>query len=303
MSEIKNELRRLLLSAGAVKVGFAKVEPVDDDAYRRFSSWLEQSHHAEMQYMENYPEIRRDPRLLLEGAKTVISVAFNYYPQKMRNSEYPYIAMYAYGRDYHDVIRQRLGQVCERIKADYGADCRVCVDTAPILERYWAWRAGMGYQGINGTFIIPGKGSYHFLSEIVTTLEIEPDTPIMSDCGNCGRCLQACPLKAINGDCTIDASRCLSYLTIECRNDWELPSHIAPPLYGCDICQQVCHHNRRATPTELPEFAPTEEFLSLDYELLSAMSEEDFRRIFRHSAIKRTKHSGLRRNLSKIKKP
>lgn len=290
----------MILSAGATKVGFAKAEPVDVACTDRFRQWLDKGMHGEMKYLENYPDIRQDPRLLLEGAKTVISMAFNYYPSSLRDENLPYIAMYAYGKDYHDVIRQLLRPVCTRIKELWGAETRICIDSAPIHERYWAWRAGLGYQGINGTFILPGRGSYFFLAEIITTLEIEPDTPIESNCGKCGRCIRECPAKAILGNGCIDASRCLSYLTIECRSDWEAPETTELPLYGCDRCQIACHHNRRATPTEIDLFAPTQEFMQLDRDKTASMNEDDFHRIFRDSAIKRTKYSGLIRNLSKL---
>ena len=300
MKQLKQDIRDLILSAGATKVGFAKAEPVDDTCTEQFLQWLDKGMHGEMKYLENHHDIRQDPRLLLDGAKTIISIAFNYYPSSLRANNLPYIAMYAYGKDYHDVIRELLRPVCARIKNLWGAETRICVDSAPIHERYWAWRAGLGYQGINGTFILPGRGSYFFLAEIITTLEIEPDTPMAHDCGKCGRCIRECPAKAILGNGCIDASRCLSYLTIECRSDWQAPTDTIPPLYGCDCCQIACHHNRSATPTEIAQFAPTEEFMQLDSNKTASMSEDDFRRIFRNSAIKRTKHSGLIRNISKL---
>ena len=300
-SLIKQKLREMILATGAERVGFAKAEPVDAESFDKFTQWLAQGRHGGMKYLENYPDIRRDPRLLLDGAKSVISIAFNYYPPQLRDSSLPYISLYAYGQDYHDVIRKRLKGVCEEIEHTWGAQTRICIDSAPILERYWAWRAGLGFQGINGTFILPGRGSYFFLCEIVTTLEIEPNTPIMGNCGGCGRCLRECPTKAILGNGRIDASRCLSYLTIECRDDWQVAPDIDTPLYGCDRCQLACHHNRRAMPTPIEEFHPTEQILTLGYDDIASMTEEDFRLTFRGSAIKRTKHSGLLRNLTKLR--
>lgn len=301
-SLIKQELRNLLMSSGAERVGFATAELVDAVSFDKFMQWLAQGRHGGMKYLENYPDIRRDPRLLLEGAKTVISLAFNYYPPVQREPSLPYISLYAYGKDYHDVIRRRLQPICQEIDNRWGAQTRICVDSAPILERYWAWRAGLGFQGINGTFILPGRGSYFFLCEIVTTLEVEPNAPIVGDCGACGRCLRECPTKAIMGNGRIDASRCLSYLTIECRDDWHIDKEIDLPLYGCDRCQLVCHHNRRATATTIEEFHPSEEMLTLSYDDVAAMTPEDFSITFRGSSIKRTKHSGLMRNLSKLRR-
>lgn len=302
MQQVKQDIRKMILSIGATKVGFAKAEPVNTVCTERFHEWLNKGMHGEMKYLENYPDIRQDPRRLLDDAKTVISMAFNYYPKSLRADDLPYIAMYAYGKDYHEVIRELLRPVCAEISNRWGAETRICVDSAPIHERYWAWRAGIGYQGINGTFILPGRGSYFFLAEIITTLEIEPDTPIESDCGKCGRCIRECPAKAILGNGCIDASRCLSYLTIECRSDYNVPEGIEPPLYGCDRCQIACHHNRRSTPTDIDQFTPSEEFMMFDHLTAASMSEDDFRRIFRGSAIKRTKYSGLLRNLTKLRR-
>lgn len=300
-SQIKQEIRNMLISVGAERVGFATAEPIDDSCKQRYFNWIEKGCNADMKYLENYPDIRQDPRLLLEGAKTIISLAFNYYPPTQRDSSLPYISLYAYGQDYHDVLRKRLLPICQHIEQQWNAKTRICIDSAPIIERYWAWRAGLGYQGINGTFIIPGHGSYFFLAEIITTLEIEPDQPIDSDCGKCGRCIRECPTKAISGNGTIDASKCLSYLTIECRNEWDIPQNVNSTLFGCDKCQQICHHNRRATPTTIEEFYPSEKLLSLNYNDVKQMADDDFRITFRHSPIKRTKLSGLLRNLAKLK--
>lgn len=300
---LKQQLRSLIMSVGAERVGFALATPVDDNCTQRFTRWIVEGKNAEMKYLENHSDLRRDPRLLLEDAKTVISIAFNYFPHRQRAEELPYISMYAYGQDYHDVLRNRLRMACERIKELWGGEFRICIDSAPVHERYWAWRAGLGFQGMNGTFILPGKGSYFFLAEIITTLEVEPDRPIEADCGGCGRCVRECPGKALSGDGCVDAAHCLSYLTIECRDDWQVPERSDIPLYGCDRCQQVCPHNRHAQPTEIDEFTPSDELLTLGINEVESMSENDFRRMFRNSAIKRTKYAGLMRNVTKVRKP
>lgn len=300
---MKNEIRELLKAAGADHVGFAKAEPVDTDCTKQFCNWLDNNRHAAMYYMKNHQQLRQDPRLLLPDAKTVISLAFNYYPPRLRSSDKPYIALYAYGADYHDVIRNLLSPACQTIALRYDAQTRICIDSAPIHERYWAWKAGLGFQGLNGTFIIPSKGSYFFLAEILTTLEIEPDTPLTSNCGNCGACLNACPAGALNADKTLDARRCLSYLTIECRQDWTPPCPAESlPLFGCDCCQKACPHNAVPQPTTIEPFFPSQELLDFGIESADNISDSEFRRIFRKSPVKRTKPDGLCRNASKLKK-
>lgn len=281
--------------------GFARAGAVDKEAVDAYRRWLSRGNNGEMRYLENHFAVRADTRLMLDGAKTVISLALNYFPKQTTLESAPQFAYYAYGCDYHDVMRERLEKLADFIRGRYGAETRCCVDTAPVRERWWARRSGLGIIGLNGQLIIPGRGSYFFLGEVITTLELPADEPRRQSCGNCMRCVNACPGGALLGDGTLDARRCLSYLTIEYRGE-RLPEDSARRLgnrvYGCDECQKVCPHNRRATATDVEEFAPSEEFFWLDKRKMRQMTPDDFRRIFRRSAVRRTKYSGLMRNLA-----
>ena len=303
LSRCKEQIKNLASTLKFSACGFAKVaevEPVMRHAYRK---WLSEGKHSVMSYMENYPDIRDNPKLLLDGAKTVISFAAGYYPTLRQPADAPQFAYYAYGHDYHKVVRHRLEEIASFIKETAGGECRVCVDTAPIRERYWAQQAGIGFIGRNNQLIIPGKGSYFFLGEILSTVEFPPDEPCRIKCGNCRLCADSCPTRAIPSDYSaVDARCCISCQTIESR--LPLPEKVAERLgnrvYGCDTCQQVCPHNKNAVPTEIPEFEPSEEFLSLDSDSLNAMTEEKFRKIFAKSAVKRAKYTGLMRNINAL---
>lgn len=257
-----------------------------------------------MSYLENHAALRNDPKLLLDNTATVISLAANYYPTEKQPASAPQFSYYAYGKDYHEVVRSMLRKVADFIKSEAGGgEFRVCVDTAPIRERYWAQCAGIGFIGRNNQLIIPGKGSYFFLGEILTTLPFPPDEPLEMDCGDCHRCIDSCPTHALPGNYkALDARCCISCLTIESRSP--LPDFVAEKLgnrvYGCDTCQQVCPHNKNATPTAIAEFSPSEKLLSLTKESLMEMDEEEFRAIFRHSAVKRAKFTGLHRNIAAL---
>ena len=275
---------------------------VSAEAQRRYSDWIARQHHDCMTYAERYCDVRDDVTLLLPDAKTVISVALNYYPDVKQRPDVPQIAYYAYGNDYHEVLRAKLLQLAQFIEQTTGAATRVCVDTAPIREKYWAQQAGIGFVGRNNLLILPGRGSFFFLGEVVTTLELEPDAPLEMSCGACHRCVDACPGGALSleGDAA-DASRCLSCQLIERRG--ELPEWVAGAkgnrLYGCDECQLCCPHNAQAQPTSEPLFAPREEILNLTASDIATMTQPEFSRIFAHSAIKRAKLDGLKRNLGK----
>ena len=275
---------------------------VSAEAQRRYSDWIARKHHDCMAYAERYCDVRDDVTLLLPDAKTVISVALNYYPEAKQRPDVPQIAYYAYGNDYHEVLRAKLMQLAQFIEQTTGAATRVCVDTAPIREKYWAQQAGIGFVGRNNLLILPGRGSFFFLGEVVTTLELEPDAPLEMSCGACHRCVDACPGGALSlaGDAA-DASRCLSCQLIERRGD--LPEWVAGAkgnrLYGCDECQLCCPHNANAQPTGETLFAPREEILNLTASDIATMTQPEFSRIFAHSAIKRAKLDGLKRNLGK----
>lgn len=296
-------LRLLSEGLGIAALGVARVEPVGQSAADSYRRWIADGRHGSMAYLDRYHDIRTNPELLLPGARSIIVAAFNYYPRRFQRPDAPQFAYYAYGRDYHDVVHGRLNTLADRIRASAGGEFRVCVDTAPLFERYWAVKAGIGVRGLNSQLIIPGKGSYFFLGEILTTLDITPDSPATGGCGSCGACIKACPAKAINGDGTIDARKCLSYLTIEHRGELPQGTALGNHVYGCDECQKSCPHNRHACATDIDEFAPSEAFLSLDREKILNMTDDDFRAIFRHSAVKRTKLTGLIRNAGRLSDP
>lgn len=292
------EIKRLVIEAGASATGIAKAEEIDREAEEIYDRWIADGRHGEMGYLAKYPDVRRDPRLLLEGAKSIIVAAFSYYrPLPQTPLRW---ARYALGRDYHEEVRERLSRVAEAITSYYnGAQCRVTVDTAPLRERYWAVRAGVGFIGINNQLIVPGAGSWCVLGEIITTLPLIADDPCTDRCAGCMKCVETCPGHALDGAGGIDARKCMSYLTIEKKttgdNDEPLP--IGNRVYGCDICQEVCPHNTGCTTSEIENFKPRECILHLTREDILDMKQEDFSRIFSHSAIKRAKLSGLQRNL------
>ncbi|WP_298553303.1 tRNA epoxyqueuosine(34) reductase QueG [uncultured Parabacteroides sp.] len=304
-TEIKEKAKEIGFDA----CGIAQVATTDSEAFF-FDKWLKEGNHAGMAYMENHREIRLDPTGLVEGAKTVISVALNYYPEQKLRPEAPHIAYYAYGKDYHFVLKEMLNSLWAALlphtgtgQADAG-DARFFTDSAPIFERYWAWKAGLGWIGKNTNLIIPGKGSFFFLGEIVTTLEADQyDTPQKNRCGSCTRCLDACPTGALEGPRHLNARKCLSYLTIENRG--EIPAEQAAllgnRLYGCDTCQEVCPWNRFARPTRIEAFRPASALLSLRKEDLKVFSREEYNRIFAKSAVKRAKYEGLIRNIHNLK--
>ncbi|SEF70191.1 tRNA epoxyqueuosine(34) reductase QueG [Parabacteroides chinchillae] len=302
---VSSKIKELACKHGFGACGIARVEPADTEIVY-LDQWIANGCHGEMKYMENYRDIRFNPSGLVEGACSVISVALNYYPGKKLSPDMPHIAYYAYGKDYHIVLKNKLRLLWESITSslDKTHEARFFTDSAPILERYWAWRAGIGFIGKNTNLIIPGKGSYFFLGEIVTTLEVdEYDTPQKNRCGNCNRCIEFCPTGALESERHLNASRCLSYLTIEHKGEIppEQAARLGNRLYGCDTCQQVCPWNRFATPTQEEQFCPTEAFLSLNKEQLRMLTKEEYNCIFAYSAVKRAKYEGLLRTIKYLK--
>lgn len=286
------------LDAGAVAAAFAPCVTVDDEHVTLYNSWLGRGAHAGMEYMERYGDIRRDPAMLLDGARSILCCAFPY--AQSRDNRSALFADYAVGDDYHEVLRRRLTPVAEMMQAlAPGSQTRICVDTAPLRERYWACRAGLGLIGLNNQLIVPGIGSKVFLAEILWTAPADYGTPLPGDCGRCGACVKACPGQALDGKGSINCSRCLSYLTIEHRG--ELPAWVALPgrIYGCDICQDVCPHNRHAADA-LPEFRPRPSIQDLTRKAICDMTQARFSSVFTHSAVKRAKLAGLQRNAKKI---
>lgn len=300
----REAVRAHALQLGFTACGFARAEPVGREAQERYDNWISSGHNDCMDYTERYREVRNDPRLLLEGAKTVICVAMNYYPRVKQDPEAPQFAYYAYGSDYHDVVKRQLFALAAFIKQLTGAESRACVDTAPIREKYWAQQAGIGFVGRNNLLIIPNKGSYFFLGELVTTLDVTPDPPCTLDCGNCRLCEKLCPGGALSDGRALDASRCLSCQLIERRGDlpdW-VSERIGNHIYGCDECQKCCPHNRFATATDIADFDIREPIRHITPDRISQMSDEEFRAIFRGSAVKRIKLPTLKRNLQSIRK-
>lgn len=303
-------IKQKALQIGFSACGIAQAKPAESQA-PYFDRWIAKGGHAGMQYMENHRDIRLNPDGLVPGARSVISVALNYYPAFRRNTEEPHIAYYAYGEDYHTVVKTKLRLLWQAITDEILPSlapsstetttpvARCFTDSAPLLERYWAWKAGLGFIGKNTHLILPGKGSFFFLGEIVTTLAVDAyDQPQPSRCGSCTRCLDACPTAALSAH-LLDASRCLSYLTIEHKGD--IPSPLADRLgnrlYGCDTCQLACPWNRFATPTTEKAFYPAPGLLGLRKNDLRAFTREEYNRIFAHSAVKRAKYEGLLRTL------
>ena len=300
-AQVKAEALRIGFDA----IGFAQVQPADTEK-EHLERWLAAGNHAGMSYMARNLSVRLDPRELLPNAQTIVSLALNYYPSHQQPPENPRIAYYAYGEDYHHVLKEKLFHLWDYIKSihpeAHAAKARCFTDTAPLLERYWAWKAGVGFIGKNTCLIIPGKGSFFFLGEIVTTLPFAYDTPQTTRCGSCTRCIDACPTRALAAEKTIDARRCLSYLTIEHRG--ELPpaqaALLGNRLFGCDTCQCICPWNKQARPTAEPRFAPNPQVLNLKKEDILSLSQAQFDTLFALSPIKRTEHSGLLRNAREI---
>lgn len=285
-----------MLDTGACRFGVADAEEVEPEAEALYRRWTAAGHHGSMNYLEKYPDIRRDPRLLLEGARSIICSAFSYFDPSVAAGDTA-IAQYALGDDYHEVVRERLEKAAARIRDIYGGSTRVCVDTAPLRERYWAARCGVGVIGLNNHLIVPGAGSYVFLGEIITTVRFRPTQPLAGGtCHRCGRCVEACPAGALTPDGACDASRCLSYLTIEHRGPLPDGTRLHGHLYGCDVCAGVCPYNAAPKPATIPEFVPRPEVTAITADRVLTMTQPEFSATFRRSAIKRAKLAGLRRN-------
>lgn len=298
------QIKEYALAIGFDACGICKAEAADADEQKRFRQWIAASYHADMGYMAQHEEKRLNPSLLVEGGRSVVCVALNYYPEEKQPEEYPQFAYYAYGKDYHDVVRRKLQQLYAYIQSiDSSVSGRAFVDTAPVMERYWAAQAGLGFVGKNSLLIIPKKGSYFFLGELILDTELDYDAPLDLSCGNCTRCIDACPTRAIVAPKMVDAKRCISYQTIE--NKGEIEESVALQMkdrfYGCDICQQVCPWNRYARPHNTEDFKPSPSFLDLSFDRLDSLTEEEYRHIFKGSAVKRAKYVGLKRNLDAIK--
>lgn len=286
-----SSLKLLAAEVGAAACGAVAAGPVSAEARAQYAAWLAEGRAAGMDYLSRYDDVRSDPRQLMDDARTLVVCAFGYYTAEPVRLP---VALYARGEDYHTVVRRRMEQLGERL----GGRWRVCVDTAPLRERYWAARAGLGFIGLNNQLIIPGMGSYFFLGTLVWDGEVTPlSEPLQQQCDRCGRCIAACPAGALDGRGGVDARRCLSYLTIEHRGDFPPGTELHGHLYGCDECQLCCPHNARPIPTAIAEFHPAEALRCLTAADIRTMTPEQFSVLFRRSAIKRTKLAGLQRNV------
>ncbi len=289
---------------GFMQCGIAMAGFLENDA-PLLEKWLHQGRHGEMKYMENHFDKRLDPRKLVPGAKSVITLMYNYYPENELPEKDNYkIARYAYGEDYHFVIKDKLKSFFSRIRDQIGqAEGRVFVDSAPVMERSWAKKSGIGWIGKNSLLLNRGSGSYFFLAEIILDLDLIPDGPTGDYCGTCTACMDACPTDAIPEPYQVDGSRCISYLTIELKSSIpeEFREQMNDWIFGCDICQEVCPWNRFATPHHQTAFQPPAELLAMNKSDWEELTEETFRKIFRKSPLKRAKFTGLKRNISFVK--
>ena len=297
---IKQEAKRL----GFLACGIAKAEFLSEEA-PRLEKWLQKGFHGEMQYMENHFDKRLDPRLLVDDAKSVISLAYNYYPEQQQNKDSYKISKYTYGEDYHHVIKEKLRELLANIQQEIGEVSGRCfVDSAPILERAWAEKAGLGWNGKHSLLIQKQQGSFFFLAELIVDLELEYDYPTTTNhCGTCTKCIDACPTAAILPNNTVDASKCISYFTIELKEN--IPSDYKNQsddwMFGCDICQDVCPWNRFSKAHHEPLFYPKAAILQFTKRDWEEITEDTFQKVFKKSAVKRIKFSGLQRNISFLK--
>ncbi|HIG90464.1 MAG: tRNA epoxyqueuosine(34) reductase QueG [Flavobacteriaceae bacterium] len=296
---IKNEAKRL----GFISCGVSRAEFLEDEA-PRLEKWLKNNMHGEMKYMENYFEKRLDPSKLVDDAKSVISLSYNYYPKDLQNKEAPKVSKYAYGIDYHYVIKEKLIFFLSFIKDKIGdVNGRAFVDSAPILEKAWASKSGIGWVGKNSNLITKKVGSFYFLAELIIDLELDYDGIESDHCGECTACIDSCPTQAIVEPYVVDGSKCISYFTIELKENIpnEFKAKFEDWVFGCDICQDVCPWNKFSKPHKEPLFQSTPELMKMSREEWNEITEETFNKIFKNSAVKRTGYKGLTRNLNFIK--
>jgi len=296
---IKQEAKRL----GFLSCGISKADFLAEEA-PRLEKWLTNTMHGEMQYMENHFDKRLDPRKLVDGAKSVISLLLNYYPEQTQDIDTYKISKYAYGQDYHGVIKSKLKSLQQFITDHIGAvHGRAFVDSAPVLDKAWAAKSGLGWIGKHSNLLTQQVGSFYFIAELIVDLELDYDHPVTDHCGTCTACIDACPTAAIVAPYEVDGSRCISYFTIELKN--EIPTDFKGQLddwmFGCDVCQDVCPWNRFSKPHNEPLFNPKPELLAMTKEDWEEITKDVFQKVFQKSAVKRTKFSGLQRNIRFLK--
>jgi epoxyqueuosine reductase len=293
-------IKNIAYEMGFQFCGISKAEFLAEEA-PKLDQWLKEGKQGQMHYMENHFDMRLDPRLLVPGAKSVVSLIYNYFPTQQQRLDTFKISKYAYGHDYHFVLKEKLKHFLEQIQIQIGAvDGRVFVDSAPVMDKAWAKKSGLGWIGKNSNLIHPKKGSFFFIAELIIDLELTPDGPIRDYCGTCTKCIDACPTDAIVKPYVVDGSKCISYLTIELKDELipkEFSKKMNDWVFGCDICQDVCPWNRFSTPHSEPLFQANEKLLSLNKDDWKDLTEEVFNELFKKSAVKRTKKSGLMRNI------
>lgn len=296
---IKEEAKRLgFISCGISKAGFLEQEAP------RLENWLKNNRNGQMAYMENHFDKRLDPTLLVDDGKSVISLLLNYYPDSIQNDESFKISKYAYGQDYHFVIKDKLKEFLHSIQANIGeVSGRAFVDSAPVLDKAWAAKSGLGWIGKNSNLITQKVGSFYFIAELIIDLELEYDYAVTDHCGSCTACIDACPTQAIVAPYIVDGSKCISYYTIELKENLpeEMKGKFDEWMFGCDTCQDVCPWNRFSKPHSEPLFNPNQDLLSFTKKDWIEITEETFRTVFKNSAIKRTKFDGLKRNINFLK--
>ena len=289
---------------GFVSCGIAKADFLEEEA-PRLESWLNNNYQGEMSYMANNFDMRLDPRLLVEGAKSVISLAYNYYQDLNRNLDSYKVAMYAQGEDYHFVVKEKVRELLDFIQDEIGeVEGRAFTDSAPILEHAWATKAGIGWVGKNSLTLSKQKGSFFFLAELILDLELAIDQPMQTDhCGKCTKCIDACPTEAILPNRIVNGSKCISYFTIELKDQipTEMKGKFDDWIFGCDVCQEVCPWNRFSLPTKQERFIGHEKINQFSKQDWEEITEDVFREIFKKSSVKRTKFSGLLRNIEFVK--
>ncbi len=299
-----NLIKQAAENLGFMFCGISKAEFLADEA-PKLEQWLSKGMHGSMHYMENHFDKRLNPALLVPGAKSVISLVYNYYPKKdLDDSDNYKIAKYAYGQDYHYVVKDKVKSLLNTIHDKIGeVDGRAFVDSAPVMERQWAQRAGVGWIGKNSLLLNKKSGSFFFLAELILDLELTPDGPVKDFCGTCTACMDACPTDAIPDPYVVDASKCISYFTIELKE--QIPNDVKGKfenwIFGCDICQDVCPWNRFSKPHQEPAFEPHEKLEGMSKSDWEDITEDVFREIFRKSPVKRTKYDGLKRNIRFLK--
>ena len=297
---IKTEAKRL----GFLSCGISKAEFLEEEA-PRLEKWLKNNMHGQMQYMENHFDKRLDPTLLVEGSKSVISLLLNYFPsEEQTDKTAPKISKYAYGTDYHFVIKDKLKQLLHFIQDEIGdVHGRAFVDSAPVLDKAWAAKSGLGWIGKHSNLLTQQVGSFYFIAELIVDLDLEYDSATTDHCGSCTACIDACPTEAITEPYVVDGSKCISYFTIELKENipTEFKGKMDDWMFGCDVCQDVCPWNRFSKPHSQPLFNPHPELLSLTKKDWEEITEDTFKKVFKNSAVKRTKFSGLKRNIDFLK--